>query len=151
MFRQPSQWILQVNRDKTKCTRIYLAPKGTPDHGDEAWRQTKTLGSRLDSAVDVQARINLAQLSMRKMQGMWGASKVNLALKVRLYNAYICPILLYNSGTWGLTMFWTDKLDATHCRHLRQLAQVFNPTHISNMVLYIKCDSHPISLDVRQQ
>ena len=65
----------------------------------------KTLGSRLDSAVDVQARINLAQLSMSKMQGMWGAFKVNLALKVRLYNAYIPPILLYNSGTWGLTKF----------------------------------------------
>ena len=65
----------------------------------------KTLGSRLDSAVDEQAQINLAQLSMRKLHGMWGASKVNLALTVRLQNAYIRPILLYNSGTWGLTKF----------------------------------------------
>ena len=96
-------WNLQVNRDKTKRTRIHLAPTGSPDHGNEAWRQMKTLGSRLDSAVDVQARISLAQLSMRKMQGMWGASKVNLALKVRLYNASIHPILLYNSGTGGQT------------------------------------------------
>ena len=66
-------WNLQVSRNKTERTRIHLAPKGSPDHGNEA------LGSRLDSAVDVQARISLAQLSMRKMQGMWGASKVNLA------------------------------------------------------------------------
>ena len=104
----------------------------------------------MDSAVDVQARINLEQLLMRKMQGIWGASKVNIALKVRLYNAYIRPILLCNSGTWGLTKFWTDKLDATHCRHLRGLAQVFYPNRISNRALYIKCDSHPISWDVRQ-
>ncbi len=50
-------------------------------------------------------RINLAQLLMRKMQGMWGASKVNLALKVWLYDAYIRSILLYNSGTWGVTNY----------------------------------------------
>ena len=100
--------------------------------------------------MDVQARINLAQLSMRKMQGMWGASKVNLALNVRLYNAYIHPLLLYNSGTWGMTKFWTDKLDATHRRHLRRLAQVFYPNHISNRALYIKFDSYLISWDVRQ-
>ena len=112
------EWNLQVNRDKTEHTRIYLAPEGSPDHGNEAWRQMKPLGSRLNSAVDVQAQINLAQLSMRKLQGMWGAFKVNLALKVWLYNAYICPILLH-SGTWGLTKFWADKLDATHRRHLR--------------------------------
>ena len=139
---------LQVNGDKTECTRIYLAPKGSPDHGNEAWRKIKTLGLRLDSAVDVQARIILAQLLMRKLQGMWEAFKVNLALKCS--SAYICPILLYNSDTWGQTKFWTDKLDATHCRHMRRLAQVFYSNHISNSALYIKCDSHPISWDVIQ-
>ena len=81
---------------------------------------------------------------------MWGAFKVNLTLKVRLYNAYIRPILLYNSGTWGLTKFWTDKLDATRRRHLRRIVQIVYSNHISNRALYIKCDSHPISWDVRQ-
>ena len=104
----------------------------------------------MDSAVDIQARINLAQLSMRKLQSMGGASKMNLAFKVRLYNAYIRPILLYNSGTWGLAKFWTDKLDATHRRHLRRLAVVFYPNHISNRTLYTTYASHPISWDVRQ-
>ena len=47
-----TEWNLQVNRDKTECTRIYLAPKGSPDHGNEACRQM-TLGSHLDCAVDV--------------------------------------------------------------------------------------------------
>ena len=72
---------MKVNRDKTEHARIYLAPKGSPGHGNEAWRQMKTLGSRLDSAVEEQARINLAQLSMRKLHGMWGASKVNLVVQ----------------------------------------------------------------------
>ena len=146
---QLPEWSLQVNRDETERTHIYLAPKGSPDHGNEAWRKMKTLGTRLDCAVDLQARINLAQLSMRKLQGMWGTSRVNLAFKVRLYNAYIRPILLYNSGTWGLTKFWSDKLDATHRRHLRRLVQVFYPNCISNGALYTKCDTHPLSWDVR--
>ena len=30
------KWKLQVNRDKTERTRIYLAPKVSPDHGNEA-------------------------------------------------------------------------------------------------------------------
>ena len=28
---QLPDWSLQVNRDKTECTHIYLAPKGSPD------------------------------------------------------------------------------------------------------------------------
>ena len=87
---------------------------------------------------------------MRKLQGMGVASKMNIAFKVRLYNAYIRPILLYNSGTLGLAKFWTDKLDATLRRHLRRLAVVFYPNHISNRTLYTTYASHPISWDVRQ-
>ena len=75
---------------------------------------------------------------------------MNLTLKVRLYNAYIRPILLYNSGTWRLTKFWTDKLDATRRRHLRRIVQIVYSNHISNRALYIKCDSQPLSWDVRQ-
>ena len=77
---QLPEWSLQVNTDKTKRTHIYLAHKGSPDHGTEAWRKMKTLGSRLDCAVDLQAHINLAQLSMRKLQGMWNAAFMQLDL-----------------------------------------------------------------------
>ena len=77
MFRPRSRVEFEVNRYKAECTWIDLAHK------------IKTLGSRLDCVEIIQAYINLAELSMRKLQGMWGAYCVNLSLKVQLYNAYI--------------------------------------------------------------
>ena len=51
------------------------------------------------------------------------------SLKVHLYDTCICPIVLCNYGTLGLTKLWIEKLDATSCKYLRWLARVFYPNH----------------------
>ena len=35
-------------------------------------------------------------------------------LRIRIYNAYIKPILIYNSGTWGLTKTKMKGLESFH-------------------------------------
>ena len=55
---------------RQSALEFFLAPKESPDHGNDAWRKLITLGSHLDCAEGVQACGNLAERSMRKLQGM---------------------------------------------------------------------------------
>ena len=70
---------------------------------------------------------------------------VSQTLHLRLYNAFIMPILTYNAGTWGLTDVTLKSLDAFHRRQLRSLLGIKWPETISNAALYRRCCSEPIS------
>ena len=87
---------------------------------------------------------------MRGLYALWKLVKVSIRTKLRLYNALVKPILLYNCSTWGLTQQWSDKLDATHRRHLRRLLGIFYPNHISNIKLYEVCHEEPLSDYIRK-
>ena len=63
---------------------------------------------------------------------------------IRLYNALILPILLYNSSTWGLTKTQMDKLDKFHRKQLRSM---FKISILSNKDLYM-VHSGPISQNI---
>ena len=47
-------------------------------------------------------------------------AQISLPLRLRLYSAFVLPVLTYNMGTWGLTKTELNRLDAHHRRHLRQ-------------------------------
>ena len=48
-------------------------------------------------------------------------------------------------GTWGLTHADLVRIDTYHRRHLRQFIGVHWPNRISNVALYHRCQSRPIS------
>ena len=48
-------------------------------------------------------------------------------------------------GTWGLTQADLFRIDTYHRRHLRQIIGVRWPNRISNVALYHRCQSRPIS------
>ena len=48
-------------------------------------------------------------------------------------------------GTWGLTQADLVRIDTYHRRHLRQIIGVRWPNRISNVALYHRCQSRPIS------
>ena len=54
-------------------------------------------------------------------------------------------LLTYNMGTWGLTQADLVRIDTYHRRHLRQVIGVHWPNRISNVTLYHRCQSRPIS------
>ena len=43
------------------------------------------------------------------MFGLFAGIGASLALKVRVWNALVRPVLLYGCGTWGLTAALTEK------------------------------------------
>ena len=95
-----AEWSLQLNAAKTERTSV----SRQVDRAHEPWRTTRKLGSLLGDAEDVARRMQLANVSFHKMWTVWfRGAQISLPLRLRLYSAFVLPVLTYNMGTWGLT------------------------------------------------
>ena len=94
------EWSLQINAAKTERTSV----SRQVDRTHEPWRTTRKLGSLLGEVEDVTRRMQLANVSFHKMWTVWfRGAQISLLLWLRLYSAFVLPVLTYNMGTWGLT------------------------------------------------
>ena len=84
------------------------------------------------------------------MFGLFAGIGASLALKVRVWNALVRPVLLYGCGTWGLTAALTKKLCALHHRHLRVMAGYRWPKQIRNEAIYHLTQTRPLSHDLQR-
>ena len=93
------KWNLTVNKDKTERTNV----SRSVDRVAETWRSSRKLGSLMGDNEDVSRRKQLASAAFNSMWSLWGQRNlIGEKLRVRLYCAFILPVLIYNSGTWGL-------------------------------------------------
>ena len=119
------------------------------DRVAEKWRMTRKLGSLLGDVEDLSRRQIVAVTAFRSMSSLWlRRQHVSERLRLRLYNAFVRPVLLYNAGTWGLTGSETDKLNAFHRKQLRLLNGIKWLQRISNSNLYERCECREIGTDV---
>ena len=140
------EWSLQINAAKTERTSV----SRQVDRTHEPWRTTRKLGSLRGEVEDVTRRMQLANVSFHKMWTVWfRGAQISLLLRLRLYSAFVLPVLTYNMGTWGLTKTELSRLDAHHRRHLRQIIGIRWPHRISNDALYRITHSSPISAAIR--
>eukprot|EP01034_Spumella_vulgaris_P021843 gene21843-27914_t len=133
---QLEKWHLKMNNDKTER---YTLARGTTC-------TTKKLGNYLDQPKDIRNRIASANAAFHKMWRLWFRNKlVSQTVRLRMYNAYIMPLLTYNIGALGVCATEMDKLDVAHRHHLRLLRRIHYPNHITNENLYKTCNSEPIT------
>ena len=138
-----AEWSLTINGSKTERTSI----SRHVDRIEEEWRMTSKLGSLLGAAEDVARRKQLANVAFRKLWTVWfRRTHIILQLRLRLYAWFVIPVLTYNMGTWGLTQAELVRIDTYHRLHLRQIIGVHRPNRISNVALYHRCQSRPISV-----
>ena len=134
-----------MNLEKTETTIIFK--RNTKE--EEIWRHTKKLGSLIGDDKDIEGRKQLAQAALKKLTKIWmNCGKVSESTRLRLYNAYVRPVLLYNSGTWGITDAACIKLDTFHRRQLRRVLGIHYPQRIRNQDLYNRCRCHTIRYDI---
>ena len=108
------------------------------------WRKTKKLGSLLGDEEDIKRRKSLATASFKSLRLLWERNKVTgIDTRMRVYNALVLPVLLYNCGTWGVTEAVLDKLEVFHRRQLRDILGV-KARHIRNEDLYERCNTSPL-------
>ena len=147
------QWNLKVNESKTEYVHFYLASKNDRDAqnqpliNNEPWRSSKSLGSLLCTEKDIISRCNMAEIAFRKFQKVWlMGKKISLDRKLKLYEAQVVSVLMYNSNSWAPTKAALNKLDVTHRRHLRTILNIKWPRGmIRNVTLYKRCNVEKLS------
>jgi exonuclease III len=141
------EWNLSVNTDKTEHTLL----RRETEKEKETWRSTKKLGTLLGDREEMKRRKQLAAVSFNNLTRIWSRknNKISTERKLRLYDAYVTPVLTYNACTWALTEVELAELEACRRRHLRRIIGVYYPRRISNNDLYRKCNMTPLEPTIR--
>ena len=138
---------LLVNTEKTENTTLERHP-GKKGAEKEEWRKVKKLGSLLGDREDITRRKQLATTSLRKLDSLWIRRKVKVLRRMKLYNALVRSILLYNCSTWGMSTTDENKIDSFHRQQLRQILNIKYPNTIRSKKLYQETKSYAISVDI---
>ena len=150
-----SDWCLFMNDDKTEHVHVYLAQRGDVNSNgksvidNEQWRSSKLLGSLLCSVKDIEHRIILANIAFNNFSSVWSKGrKISLQRLLRVYDAQVVSVLLYNCSSWAVPQHILEKLDITHRKHLRSILKIKWSDKLSNAKLYALTDTTPLSTRV---
>jgi len=113
LHEESSQIGLEINWSKTKL-QVFDDSSTPPskvsvlDHDVEVVDSFVYLGSSIDvhggSEPDICRRIEKARSCMKSPDRNIWRSSISLQTKIRLYNVYALPILLYGADTWSMTV-----------------------------------------------
>ena len=92
-------------KDPFRCEKTQgINLKITKQDCEERWMTVKNPGLLLGDAEDVSRRKQLSIFALNNLNNIWiKKDKIKQALRVKLYKSLVKPILVHNSGTWGLT------------------------------------------------
>ena len=77
-------------------------------------------------------RIGLAWSCMNMLDRRIWKSSITLETKLRLYQTYIVPVLMYGCEIWATTKYLLSHLDASDTWALRQILKIPYTRHVSN-------------------
>ena len=132
----------------------YIMEDGSPLRGNEERCTTKLLGSLMCSVKDIGNRCILGNIAFQSFKKVWMNSKITLNKKLKVYEAQVVSIIMYNSSCWAAPTATAvlEKLDVCHRKHLRTIMNIWWPrSMISNNTLYKRCNTTPLSPFHREQ
>ena len=118
---------LQENKTKRE---EYVVP------GDHSWKNCKCLGSLLDTETDIVRRKGLAISTINTLQNLFHSHKLKIKTKIRIFEAYVSSVFLYNSELWVLDKTLCNKIDSFHRRMLRKVLNIKWPNILKNDEVY---------------
>ena len=77
------------------------------------------------------------------------SNKISLSVRLRIFNALVATIFLYNSELWALTKKETKKIDTFQRNFLRQIIRI--KKKINNTSLYKKCKTVHWSIQIQER
>ena len=145
------EWNLNINTTKTEFVDFHLALKDDADFENEEWRKSTLLGSLMCSIQDIKQRCIKGNIAFNSFKAVWlEGRRIPLPKLIGIYEAMVVSVILYNCSSWAATKEVLNKLDVCHRKHLRQLLNIKYPTTITNIKLYEKCNSTPLSQRVKK-
>jgi len=95
------------------------------------------LGCLIDSSGgsrgEVLHRIDIARSCMNMLERRICKSSIRLETKLRLYQTYIVPVLMYWCDSWATTKYLLSRLDAFDTWALRKIMRIPYTRRISNV------------------
>ena len=82
------------------------------------------------------------------MENIHEREKLKISKKVRVYNSYVKPVLIYNSSAGAVNKNIEAKIDAFHRKQLERVIGIYYPNRISNKELYKKTNSIPLLVEI---
>ena len=135
---------LQVNDDKTDFREI-----GDNRH---SVKNFKKLGTKFIPEEALIYRMQQAYQGLRAMITIWKNKPdiVSVPTRIRLYNAYVQTILVFNLCSCPLTQSQVSRLDAFHRKQLRYILGYRYPDRITNAALYKNTNTERLSVKIQE-
>ena len=90
----------------------------------------------IDTETDIIRRKSGALEALKKLNHFWKSPRTSVKTKVRIFNALVGSIFLYNSYLWSMNSTRDGQIDAFQRRLLRYAINIKWPKKISNDALY---------------
>ena len=111
--------------------------------------RSKKVWSLIDDDKDVERRKQLANVALYKLNNVWiKGNKLKTSTRIKLYKSLVKSILLYNCGTWALTLSEEERLNVYDRKQLKTILNIRYPTKITNKLLYRICQEKPLPLQI---
>ena len=127
-----------VNKEKTERFSI-------SHNGDETWKNTIVLGSKLDTESDISRRKQLASTAWSKYKILLQNKTLPLLLRVKYFETFISSIFLHQCGIWTLTKKLENHINVFQNNFLRWIVGIRYPKKISNAELHKITNQRPWS------
>ena len=136
----------KLSCNPTKDELYYVTRDGAED-----WKESKYLGSYFDTISDIKSRKSKAMTAFTQYIHILTNTKLSLAIRNRLFNAYIRSIFLYNSELWSTNKKINNIIDTFQRRLYRKILQIKYPQVIRNTEVYSRFKEIPWSELIRQR
>ena len=111
--------------------------------------RNKKRGSLIGDDKDVERRKQLATVALNKLNNAWiKGNTLKTSNKIKLYKSLVKSILLYNRGTWALTLTQEERLNAYHRKQLKKILNIKYPKKLTKKSLYRICQEKPQSIQI---
>ena len=110
-----------------------------------------TIHNTGSSAPEITRRIAIARNCMKTLDKSIWRTSITLKTKIRLYNSYILPVLLYGAETWTITGSIEKKLDAFDMWCLRRILRIPYTRHTTNREVRERTGQPEISSSIRSR
>jgi hypothetical protein len=100
--------------------------------------------------TDIYVRIQKARESFSKLRKVWLYTLKRKDAKIRIFNAFVKPVLLYGCITWPVTIEIRRKIQTFVNRNLRYIQRIWWPNIIPNKGLWKVKSQEDIRSEIRK-
>jgi len=101
------------------------------------------------SESEILGRIGIARNCMTLLDKHVWKSRIRVDTKVRLYQTYVLPVLMYGSEAWTITNATARRLDAFDTLSLRKILRIPYTRHVTNASVRETTGCPPVSSTIK--